>query len=369
MRTVRRFLYRDVLASVFFVTAAFLALFFFFDLVDELERLKRGAPVWRAALLAFLELPKRLYDVFPITVLIGSVLSLARLAQGSEFTILRTGGLGPGLALRLLTTLAVGFALFTFAVGDWLVPMADQQSERVRAAWAGGLVQRAGGAWLKDHQTDADGQERWFTINVQRAGLDGRVEDLRLFEFDAQGRLLEHWQAPEGQVDSAGLWRLYKVQRTLWPKADGPKATVQTDHSPQRTWQGSLSLAVVNAAILKASNMSTWELYRYTRHLAQQEQSAQRYEIQFWRKALYPFACLVMTALALPFAYLHTRGGGISARVFGGIMLGISFVLLDNLSSHLGLLQSWTPWAVAVAPSLLYLGLSMSAFAWLVRYR
>jgi lipopolysaccharide export system permease protein len=76
-----------------------------------------------------------------------------------------------------------------------------------------------------------------------------------------------------------------------------------------------------------------------------------------------------MVALALPFAYLHARAGGISAKVFGGIMLGISFVLLNNLAGHLGLLKNWTPWAVAAAPSLLYLALSMSAFAWLVRYR
>ena len=94
--TVRRLLYRDVLAAVGFVTLAFLALFFFIDFVEELERLRRGAPAWHAALLATLELPTHLYDVLPITVLIGTVVSLARLAQTSEFTILRTGGLGPG---------------------------------------------------------------------------------------------------------------------------------------------------------------------------------------------------------------------------------------------------------------------------------
>jgi lipopolysaccharide export system permease protein len=33
-------------------------------------------------------------------VLIGTIYSLARMAQASEFTILRTGGLGPGRALR-----------------------------------------------------------------------------------------------------------------------------------------------------------------------------------------------------------------------------------------------------------------------------
>ncbi len=86
-------------------------------------------------------------------------------------------------------------------------------------------------------------------------------------------------------------------------------------------------------------------------------------------KALYPFACFVMVALALPFAYLHGRSGGISLKVFGGIMLGISFVVLSNVANHLGLLKNWTPWVAAAVPSLLYLGLSMAAFAWLVRYR
>ena len=67
-----------------------------------------------------------------------------------------------------------------------------------------------------------------------------------------------------------------------------------------------------------------------------------------------------MVALALPFAYLHARAGGISFKVFGGIMLGISFVLLNNVAGHLGLLRDWTPWVAAATPSLLYLLLSMA---------
>jgi lipopolysaccharide export system permease protein len=76
-----------------------------------------------------------------------------------------------------------------------------------------------------------------------------------------------------------------------------------------------------------------------------------------------------MLALALPFAYLNARAGGVSLKVFGGIMLGISFVLLNSVAEHLGVLSDWTPWMVAAAPSLLYLMLSLAAFAWLVRYR
>jgi lipopolysaccharide export system permease protein len=115
--------------------------------------------------------------------------------------------------------------------------------------------------------------------------------------------------------------------------------------------------------------MNTLDLWRYSSHLSSQEQASQLYQIQFWKRAFYPFACFVMIALALPFAYLHARAGGVSLKVFGGIMLGISFVLLNNLSGHVGNLQGWTPWLAAAVPSLVYLLMSMAAFAWLVRYR
>ena len=37
MRTIRRLIYREVFGAVLFVAVGFLALFFFFDFVDELR--------------------------------------------------------------------------------------------------------------------------------------------------------------------------------------------------------------------------------------------------------------------------------------------------------------------------------------------
>ena len=73
-----------------------------------------------------------------------------------------------------------------------------------------------------------------------------------------------------------------------------------------------------------------------------------------------------MVVLALPFAYLHFRSGGISAYVFGGVMAGISFFLLNNLFGHMGNLQNWQPWLSAALPGLIYSALSLAAFGWLV---
>jgi lipopolysaccharide export system permease protein len=78
-------------------------------------------------------------------------------------------------------------------------------------------------------------------------------------------------------------------------------------------------------------------------HLQSNGQAAQKYEIEFWRKVFYPLSCLVMVVLALPFAYLHFRSGGIAGYVFGGVMAGISFFLLNNVFGYAGNLQNWRP--------------------------
>lgn len=373
MRTVRRFIYRDVLVSIVFVAVAFLALFFFIDVVDELEKIGRGGyTVQRALLYCAMLLPGHLYELMPIAVLIGAIYAMARLAQSSEFTILRTSGLGPGSALGLLLALGMVCAAVTFVVGDYVAPWADRQAEWLRVQSREGTVFGRPGSWLKDRGT-VDGVEHTYSVQVTTASADGELKDIRLYEFDPQGRLVSRVMADRGRIEPGPVWRIDDARRTrllAGAAVDGRREIEVVDEIlPELMWPSTLSSTVVAAAVRPPDTMSAVDLFQYMSHLADNEQAAQRYEIQFWKKALYPFACLVMVALALPFAYLHSRSGGISLKVFGGVMLGISFVLLNNIASHIGLLQNWTPWVAAATPSALYLLISLLAFQWLVRYR
>jgi lipopolysaccharide export system permease protein len=74
-----------------------------------------------------------------------------------------------------------------------------------------------------------------------------------------------------------------------------------------------------------------------------------------------------MLCLALPFAYLHARSGGISIKVFGGIILGMSFILFNTLFSHIGLLGSWPPLFTAILPLGVYLFMGIFALVWVSR--
>jgi len=366
MRTVRRLFWADIASAVVFVAIAFLALFFFIDFVDELRDVgSRGYTAAHAAAYSLLHAPAHLYELMPIAVLIGTIYGLARLAQTSQYTILRTGGLGPGRALWLLTSLALAFGAVTFVVGDYVAPFSERIASQLRAGFSGSLKLGRSGAWIKERSPDG---EHSYSINVGSAERGTLLRDVRIFEFDADGRLTSRTVAAEADVDRDGTWALRDVAVTRWREA-GVESSARREQLATSRWKSSLSPKVVAAAVLPVTTMSTIELWRYIGHLAENDQAVQLQKIQFWNRALYPFVCLVMVGLALPFAYLHARAGGVSIKVFAGIMLGVSFVLLNNVFRHLGLLGNWTPWLVAATPGAFYLALSLAAFSWLVRFR
>jgi lipopolysaccharide export system permease protein len=285
---------------------------------------------------------------------------MARLAQSSEFTILRTSGLGPWRALRILVVLGLGFTLFTFAVGDYVAPLADKTAQLLKSTFKGNMTVGKTGAWLKEKQAYGH-----YAVNVGALTPDANMKDVRIFEFDNKGALVSLTQAKTAQFGDHEDWILEGVDRTEF--ATDPKAN-RVDRARLDTfrWPTQVSAEMVAAAVLRPERMGTIDLYQYMRHLDANGQAAQKYEIQFWKKLFYPISCLVMVVLALPFAYLHFRSGGIATYVFGGVMAGISFVLLNNVLGDLGNLQGWQPWFTAALPGLIYSFISLTAFAWLV---
>jgi lipopolysaccharide export system permease protein len=364
--TLRRLIYREIIASVAFVAVGFLALFFFLDFIDELPNVGRGDTPYRitqALVYVGLMLPNHLYELLPIAVLIGTIFVLARLAQTSEFTILRTSGLGPWRALRALLVLGVVFTLLTFATGDYLAPAADRTAQLLKARFKGNISVGQTGAWLKERQG-----QRTYNVNVSALTPDNAMQGVRIFEADERGFLVSTVQAPRATFAN-GAWLLEQADRTEFNTRSADRATVVRTQLPSLRWPTEVSQEMVSVALLKPDRMSTIDLFQYVRHLEANGQTSQRYEIEFWRKVFYPLSCLVMVVLALPFAYLHFRTGGITAYVFGGVLIGISFFLLNNVFGYIGNLQNWWPWLTAASPGLIYSMLSLGAFGWLVLRR
>ena len=85
MNLITRYLAREIINSTIFVFSALLMLFAFFDLIHELADINKGAYSLKKILqFVLLSSPGHVYELFPIAVLISTVLSFARLANYSE---------------------------------------------------------------------------------------------------------------------------------------------------------------------------------------------------------------------------------------------------------------------------------------------
>jgi lipopolysaccharide export system permease protein len=260
-----------------------------------------------------------------------------------------------------LLILGLGFVLVTFAIGDYISPVADRSAQLLKARYQGRITVGYTGVWLKDKQTDSQ-----YAVNINALESDGSMRGVRIFEFDNQGYLRSVVQAESASHGTDGAWNLKSVVRTEFPTRDKDTARIDRAHMDSFRWPNHISSEMVSAALLKPERMSTIGLFQYIRHLDANGQSAQRYQIEFWKKVFYPLSCLVMVVLALPFAYLHFRSRGITGYVFGGVMAGISFFLLNNVFGYMGNLQNWQPWLTAALPGMIYSVLSLTAFGWLV---
>lgn len=377
MKTIRRLIYGEVLAAIALVALGFLALFFFFDLVDELQYLGKSSginaadiyQIRHALLYVGLLIPNHLYELLPISVLIGTIFVMARLAQSSEYTILRTSGLGPWRALKLLLVLGALFVVFSFAIGDYVAPASERAAQLLKARYQNKITIGQTGAWLKEKQA-----YNTYVVNVKTLSPDNEMQGVQIFEFNNKGLVVSTTQAPLATFSTGDSWLLHKAVRAEFEVSAGiigtnkPQEAAKVNRATLETfrWPTEISAEMVSVALLKPERMGTIDLFNYVRHLDANGQTAQRYEIEFWKKVFYPLSCLVMVMLALPFAYLHFRSGGIAGYVFAGVMIGISFFLLNNVFGYIGNLRNWQPWLAAATPGLLYMAVSMGAFGWLV---
>lgn len=356
MRTIERYLARQIYATVTFVLAGFLALFAFFDLVNELGDLGVGDYHLREILTyVALSVPAHAYELFPVVVLIGTLYVLAALASNSEYTVMRAAGLSPVDAGRTLVKIGLAFVVVTFVLGEWVAPAAEQAAQTLKLRAKSSLIgqEMRSGLWFKD--------ERSF-INIREARRDNALSDVRIYEFDAEYKLILARAAARGEYRGGGVWQLFDVAQTkLTP--EGP----QVAQIAQIDWRSALTPDLLNVLIVAPERMSAWRLYKYTQHLAGNRQKTERYEIAMWKKLVYPIATLVMMALALPFAYMHARAGLVGVKVFLGIMLGILFHMLNSLFSHIGLLQNWAPITSAIIPSLGFLAAAVVMMWWVER--
>jgi lipopolysaccharide export system permease protein len=383
MKILHKYFAIEIGRSVLFVLIAFLALFAFFDLIGELKSVGHGGyRIQQAFLYVLLGMPAYAYELMPIAALIGTIWALAQFAARSEFTIMRASSMSTAAAGMILAKIGVIFALITFVFGEFVAPITSDMAERMQSAAKGTSQsqQFRSGLWTKDViRSGGTAGEVTGTrfLNVREVEPDGRLLGLKIYEFSRDFHLVHLITASSADYKGGNIWTMHEVAEASFldsATAVNPvlgsdlTSPIVTKKYPTLELVSEVTPEILSVGFSDPESMSAYDLVKYTRYLEENSRDTGRYEIAFWKKVVYPFAVFVMMALALPFAYLHFRSGGVSLKIFTGIMIGVSFQLSNSLFSHLGLLNTWPAFATAVVPSALFMLAAVVALLWVERH-
>ncbi|UDG82118.1 LPS export ABC transporter permease LptG [Candidatus Vallotia cooleyia] len=379
MRLYERYFAKQIYLTFAFVLFACSGLFFFFDLISELNSLRHGNYKFSYAILrVMLQMPSRFYEIIPVVTLISAIHVFAQIAASSEFTIFRVSGLSTHRALGSILRIGVPIVVLTFVIGEVVTPYTHQLSERVcsKMLSPSASSQVRSSVWVKD-TLSGNGKTAYITrfISVREIKPDATIANILIYEFDSRFRLASVRTANSGCYVRPGQWLLYNVTETrlhnISPASSTDKDVLNPVYRsekvsmPKYQMHSSLTPKILSVLLITPDRMSITNLLLYVKHLRDNHQNTQRYIIALWSKVFYPFAVLVMLVLSLPFAYLHTSARVVGIKVFAGIMLGISFQLLNTIFAHIGMLNTWPALFTAAIPVLIYLALGLLALHWI----
>ncbi|KGF31407.1 LPS export ABC transporter permease LptG [Oligella urethralis] len=357
MKTARRYIASEIYRSTIAVTLVLVGLFMFFDMIENLDNLNERFTFGSLLLLQLMQIPTRLYDLLPIALLIGAIIALAGLAQRNELVVLRVSGISSRRLLGMLWMGTIPIMVFALLLSEGVTPYAESKTGQLNLQLLGKSsgARMNSGYWFRE-PTD-NGALR--VINISRISSEREVENIRIYIFDAEGKFKELIHAQRGlfqhqelQLTQAKLIRTDFDLETALMDPTAPLTPLSTQTMlDSYTISTSLTQARLLASELQPDRMSIMGLLDYIQYLEDNHLQSNRQVVALWRKGVYPFTLLVMITLAAPISFMQTRKGGAGLKVFGGILIGVVFFMINQLALNLGMLNNLPPWLTALAPN------------------
>ena len=348
-RLLSRYIARRLLTTIATAFSLCAGLIYMIDFIELLRQAGKygGATLPSLAWITFLRLPAHSEVLLTFAVLVGSITTFVNLARTSELAVMRAGGMSAWQFLRPGALVAFILGVFAVTVYNPLSAAARAEAERLHAEVFGRssdfLSQQSGLPWMR--QDGNDGQSVIWAASTTENGL--KLIGVRILQFDRNHAFVErvngkhaylrdgHWIVEDGWVVRPGetpqLFDTYAVPTYL---------------SPDR----------VRDAMGSVRSLSFWELPTIIDLAERARLVAAPYHVQFQMLLSRPFLLALMVLLAGTVSLKSFRSGGVQTMVIVGIVGGIGFFLLLEVSRQLGVaglvppwISVWVPIAVAYA--------------------
>ena len=352
-RTLRRYVAKRFLLTIIGAFAVCAVLIFMIDMVELLRMSRRANDLSVASLLwmGLLRLPAFSEILLSFAVMVGSIGALLSLSRKSELTVMRAGGMSVWQFLRPGITVALLLGVFAVTVYNPLAAAARSESERLVAEAFGkeaGLMASPGGegSWLR--QDGADGQSVMTARASANQGMS--LSGVTVIQFDTKGQFVERIDADKATLGDA-VWEL---QRALVSRAGREAERFDT-----YTISTYLTRERVGDALGSEIAVSVWQLPDLIQLAEKTGLSAGRYKMQYALLISRPMLLIAMVILAATVSLRSFRSGGIQTMVLVGMVGGIGFFLLTEVSRQIGMaglispaMAVWAPIGLALLVSL-----------------
>jgi LPS export ABC transporter permease LptG/LPS export ABC transporter permease LptF len=330
-----------------------LGIFYIAAFLDLSDKVFRGDATW-SMLAAHLwyATPQYLYYSLPLSVLIGTLVTIGALTKNSELIVMKACGISLYRAALpvLVSGILVGGVLLL--IEQTVLGPSNRRAEAIRHVMRGGSP-----------QTFDVLDRRWIVGSgdeIYHYGFydprERQLSAVSVYEFDSEMQSLVRRSYAERALyagdrsgDRPDVWRAERG----WTREFGPGGDTLAFSG-----FGESELSLEPAAYFQTQQpdpdyMSYTQLRRYVRGLRNSGFDVSEQEVALERKISFPFAALIMALLAVPFAVSIGRGGTMFS-VGAGIVLAIAYWIAFSIFAAIGAGGAMPPVLAAWAPNLLF---------------
>ncbi len=351
MKTLDRYIAREVILGSLIAVLVLLALLNFFTFADELGDMGEGDYGLRQ-IFAYIALtsPRSFYELLPSAALVGSLVTLGGLANNRELMAMQAAGASRIRLIRAVLAGGLVLLAISVAVGELVAPPAERSAQTLKAmAQKKQVASRTKyGFWVRDGNV---------FINIREIQEQEKLGDINIYELDPKKGLVFASHANRAIYDGR-QWRLKRIRISRF----GPNQ-VTSERKEFTEWSSVLAPDLLNAFVIRPENLSALELARYIDYLRENEQQSLSVEQAFWGHLVNPVVTLVMLLVAVPFVLTVRREVGMGQRIVVGVVIGLGFYLFDRMFNHFGLIYEMNPIFATTFPTVLVLTGALVALA------
>lgn len=346
MRKLDHYISRHVLGATVLVLLVLVFLEALFSFLGQLEDVQGDYQSGDALVFTLLMMPKRLYELIPVSALVGCLAGLGSMAGNSELVVMRAAGVSLWRILVGVMKPTLVMILAGLLLGEYLAPMAEQYGETRKAiARSGSGTYSGAGIWHRE------GQEFMYFNAVEPNGV---LYGVSRYRFDDRMELQESSFAKRG-IYLGDHWLLEEV--TAMRRDNGSFVAEQHQVLP---WDTSLTTTLLKVVVVKPDALPISGLLTYTRYLSAQGLDAGEYSLALWTKLLQPLSILSLVLVGISFVFGPLRSVSMGLRIFAGVITGVVFMIVQNLMGPSSLVFGFPPVLSVLIPITICLLIGMA---------